>query len=623
MNAIQALNAEMTKKNSRMVVGLDPEASDMPDEIRTALNSAVEARDFESAGEILKNFCIQVIDAVHDIVPAVKPNAGFFEKVRALDGAFYEVCAYAKSKGLKVIADVKRGDIGNTAKAYATSFFGYDDYIDFVTLQPYMGSESTSPFLQYEGRGAFLLVRTSNPSGSEIQELVLDEDWRVYQDVAKQTQELGKTYDAFGYTRLGIVVGATNAEQGKRLRADNRESFFLIPGVGTQGGGVKDAAALCDMNGEGAIINISRGVLKAWQNYPELSFEEAVRKATIDWNDQINKEVMLNSYILKEGAKRQVMDDLIATGAISVKDKGLHMYTSGKMGPHFVNSEFLLGSKEKSKEVLAKVDELLLGKDKRLAGTDSKALTDDEKKALTDSVLQISKELYENDKIYRNTIDLMVCNAKEIAREGEAVYISGGERRDWIFSILVAKMLDLPHIALFKNNSPYAEDGQTNLGGANVLHVADLINTASSYGTQWLPQIDEMGGKMTDTLVVNIRVDDGGKEVLKDLGIKATSLVDVDEKFFKYAYSQGAINADQLSLVEAYMQDPLKTVEEYIQTNQDSIIDMAEKGDKKTQDKLQKCFKEGWYQSFNSNSKIASAIGKTAGQGDGQAHGKQ
>jgi|GEM_PF-87133 len=622
INPIQELNKRMLTSKSRIVVGLDPDVSIFPAEVKEAYEEAQKSNDQVQINHLLFNYCTSVIDAVHDLVPAVKPNIAFFEQVQATQ-AFYDICRYAKGKGLMVIADVKRGDIGNTASAYARGLFAEGTGIDLVTLSDYMGKDSIRPFLPHEENGAmlygdkgvFVLSLTSNESAKDLQTLKLENGRHVYEEVAYQMSQFGKEFDPNGYMRIGLVVGATKPEQGKALRMDNPDAFFLVPGVGKQGGGVKDAALMFDIQGGGAIVNVSRGILEAGKNRGDMDFEEAIRKATKNWVYDLNVAVDEHSKQL------QVIEDLFATKAINASTGAPFMYTSGKLGPYFVNSEFLLGSKETSKEVLTEIDRLLLN---------GKLLSEREKEDLTSEVLSISRGLYNANTIYRNTIDCMISKVENDIGLDKIDYISGGERRDWIFSLLVAEKLDIPHVALFKSDIirdeqgnvielarlPYIEDGAKTLEDKNVLHIADLINTASSYRDAWRPQIDFLGGKINDTLVVNVRVDDGGEDVLDGLGIKTHCLVRVDEDLFKYALSQGIINDSQFELIKEYTIDPADSMNEYIAEHPEAIHALVEqaKVDKKVQDKMLKCWGKAYYPAFNENAEVGTMIDPQAGK---------
>ena len=209
---------------------------------------------------------------------------------------FEKTCKYAKEKGMIVIADIKRGDIGTTAKAYSNAFLGktligdkeesiYD--VDFVTLNPYMGIDAIKPFIddcKKYNKGAFILVKTSNPSSGDIQDLQLESGEKVYTKVVKLVEEWGKDLvGEYGYSSISAVVGATYPKQLEELRKEAPHTFFLIPGYGAQGGKAEDILLGFDKNGIGGIVNSSRGLMCAYKSerwsskYTEMQFAEATR----------------------------------------------------------------------------------------------------------------------------------------------------------------------------------------------------------------------------------------------------------------------------------------------------------------------------------------------------------
>jgi len=265
-----------------IVVGLDPTPEVVPEKL---YNDA--AKTFgetpEAAAFALLKFNREIIDAVAGVVPAVKPNIAFYERY-GLDGlrAYIMTVEYAMGRGLMVIGDVKRGDIGSTAAAYAghiepAALYGRKFEIwneDAVTLNPYLGEDSVLPFLEaMRGRdkGVFVLVRTSNPGSADIQELPVsrgDETSPLYEHVAALVSAWGVGEGLMGqrgYSKVGAVVGATHPEDGARLRELMPHTFFLVPGYGAQGAGSGDIKRLFDAKGGGAIVNSSRGVIGAWK----------------------------------------------------------------------------------------------------------------------------------------------------------------------------------------------------------------------------------------------------------------------------------------------------------------------------------------------------------------------
>ena len=275
--SFDSLQEKIIVKQNPTVAGLDARVEYVPPFL---LKEAVKkyGETLQAAAEAVKAFDCGLIDALCDVVPAVKPQSAYFEMLgwRGME-VLEEVTAYAKAKGLFVIADVKRGDIGTTATAYSEGWLGrvkvgerecpaFD--ADCVTLNAYMGSDSVNPFLddckKYD-KCAFVLVKTSNPSSSEVQDLVSDGQ-TIYARMGDLTERLAAgTEGSFGYTALGAVVGATHPEELGELRARLQSTFFLVPGYGAQGGTAKDVKRAFDENGRGAVINSSRGIMCAWK----------------------------------------------------------------------------------------------------------------------------------------------------------------------------------------------------------------------------------------------------------------------------------------------------------------------------------------------------------------------
>ena len=246
-------------------------------------------------------FCRDVIDVVAPLVPAVKPQAAFFEQLGPAGGAaLSEVIAYATSKNLLVILDGKRGDIGSTAVAYAEAYLGRDQSAwgaDALTVNPYLGDDSLEPFVevaQERDAGIFVLVKTSNPGGKTFQDLPCEGE-PIYQHVAALVEEqAAKTSGPNGYGCVGAVIGATHAEQLVDLRDLMPHTWFLVPGLGAQGADASDVAGAFDAQGLGAIINSSRAIIFAYQQEPysqifgEGAWQQAVEAATLTAIEQIN-----------------------------------------------------------------------------------------------------------------------------------------------------------------------------------------------------------------------------------------------------------------------------------------------------------------------------------------------
>lgn len=301
---IERLLKQIDEKKAPVVVGLDPDLSFLPISI---LNEAVQSygENLKAVGEALINYNKRLIDAVYDLVPAVKPQVAMYEQF-GIPGlvAFRQTIDYAKEKGLIVIGDVKRGDIGSTSAAYARAHLGsitigktriHPFGEDMATVNPYLGSDGLTPFIdvcKYEDKGIFVLVKTSNPSSGELQDLIVDGK-PLYEHVADLVSKLGEASIHDGYSDVGAVVGATYPEMGARLRKLMPHTFILVPGYGAQGATGADLKGFFDKDGRGAIVNSSRGIIAAYKNekykkYGEEHFEEAARQATIDMIEDIN-----------------------------------------------------------------------------------------------------------------------------------------------------------------------------------------------------------------------------------------------------------------------------------------------------------------------------------------------
>ncbi|TVQ56402.1 MAG: orotidine-5'-phosphate decarboxylase [Phycisphaerales bacterium] len=254
LNAIDARRAPVC-------VGLDPVLNRLPNAV------APDAEPIER----LRTFCFGVLRAVADHVPCVKPQAACFERYRKNGrgvAVLNEVIAEAKRLGMEVILDAKRGDIGVTAEHYAAMAFGEgadSDTADWITINSYLGADGITPFLK-PGRGAFALVRTSNPGGDALQSQTLASGGTVADTVAAMVREIGEpSIGERGYSALGAVVGATKPEDAARLRDAMPRQLFLVPGYGAQGGGAKDILPCFHDDGTGAVINASRSVIYAFE----------------------------------------------------------------------------------------------------------------------------------------------------------------------------------------------------------------------------------------------------------------------------------------------------------------------------------------------------------------------
>ena len=289
------------------VAGLDARIEYVPEHIRKAAYEQYGV-GLKGAAEAIWQFNVGLIDALCDIVPAVKPQAAYYENLGWQGMEMLErTIAYAKEKGLFVIADIKRGDIGSTATAYAEgwlsgapiegqTFKSFD--ADCVTLNGYMGSDSIKPFLaaaKEEDKCAFVLVKTSNPGSGELQDQMIG-DKTVYQVMGELNESIAAgTEGKYGYTMAGAVTGATYPAQIEALRSSLNKTFFLVPGYGAQGGTAEDVKYAFDKFGHGAIVNSSRGIMCAWKKTGNngLDFAEAARNAALAMRDDIGQFVTI------------------------------------------------------------------------------------------------------------------------------------------------------------------------------------------------------------------------------------------------------------------------------------------------------------------------------------------
>lgn len=292
--ALDRLIEKIVEMQNPTVAGLDPKLAFIPDFIKEEAY-AKYGKTLEGAAEALLVYNKALIDALCDIVPAVKPQAAYYEMygwqgVKAL----VETIQYAKSKGMYVITDGKRNDIGTTMEAYATAHLGLTDIegdsvsafgADALTVNGYLGSDGITPVINVSKKmdtGMFVLVKTSNPSSGELQNLQLDNEETIYLRMGNLCEEWGKELMGnYGYSGVGAVVGATYPEQLTELRKALPHTFFLVPGYGAQGGTADDIAGAFDSNGLGAIVNSSRGIMCAWQkeeNCKPEDFAQAARR---------------------------------------------------------------------------------------------------------------------------------------------------------------------------------------------------------------------------------------------------------------------------------------------------------------------------------------------------------
>ena len=305
---IDKLIEGIRKCSNPTVAGLDPKLEYVPAVIREKAFKE-HGTGFTGAAAAITGFNKKLIDALCDIVPAVKPQLAYYE-MYGLDGirAFHETCSYAKTKGLLVIADGKRNDIGTTAEAYSAAFLGRTkiedgEYAAFdadaLTVNPYLGVDGIKPFTDNcsrYGKGIFVLVKTSNKSSGQFQDLVLEGGKRVYEKVAGLVDEWGsESIGESGYSSVGAVVGATWPEQARALREIMKKAYILVPGYGAQGGTARDVVNSFNSDGLGAIVNASRSIMCAWKSekwsdkYGEEAFDMAARAEAIRMRDEINE----------------------------------------------------------------------------------------------------------------------------------------------------------------------------------------------------------------------------------------------------------------------------------------------------------------------------------------------
>ena len=303
---INKLIQNIQKTEAPIVVGLDPMLKYIPEHItKKAFDEYGET--LKGAAEAVWEYNKAIVDAVYDLIPAVKPQIAMYEQF-GIEGliAYRKTVDYCKEKGLVVIGDIKRGDIGSTSEAYAVghlgkvqvgsnSYYGFDE--DFATVNPYLGSDGVKPFIKVckeEKKGLFILVKTSNPSSGEFQDrLIADADNRpLYEVVGEQVAKWGEEHMGDSYSYIGAVVGATYPEMGKILRKIMPKSYILVPGYGAQGGKGADLVHFFNEDGLGAIVNSSRGIIAAYQqekyaSFGAANFADASRAAVIDMRADI------------------------------------------------------------------------------------------------------------------------------------------------------------------------------------------------------------------------------------------------------------------------------------------------------------------------------------------------
>lgn len=302
-NAMDQLINKIKELDNPTVMGLDPRYEMIP---KCVINKY--SKDLEGVSKAILEYNKALIDQTFDIIPAIKPQIAFYEMF-GVEGikAFEETCRYANQKGMIVIADIKRGDIGSTAAGYSNAYLGrtvieeienpiFD--VDFITVNPYMGIDCVKPFIEdcakYD-KGLFILVKTSNPSSGELQDLKLENGKEVYREVAELVEKWGENLRGeYGYSSIAAVVGATYPEQLKQIRDIAPHTYFLIPGYGAQGGSAKDIA-LGFNDGIGGIVNASRSLMCAYKqekwNEQEENYALATREEAIRMKEELNRYI--------------------------------------------------------------------------------------------------------------------------------------------------------------------------------------------------------------------------------------------------------------------------------------------------------------------------------------------
>jgi len=309
MNFADLLLGKIEEKQNPSCVGLDPIFEKIPQQIKEEAKGKF-GPTFEGIAQSFLEFNKRIIDSVADVVPAVKPQMAFYEKYGSFGvRAFEETVKYAHKKGLVVIEDAKRGDIGSTAEAYSSGHLGrvaswkgeeagYD--VDCITVNPYLGIDGVKPFIEdvkKYGKGIFILVKTSNPSSGELQDLDYGNK-KICDVVAELVNKWGEgTEGTRNYRPIGAVVGATYPQEAVKLRRIMEKSIFLVPGYGAQGGTADDAMPCFNKDGYGAIVNSSRGIIFAYQDekwknkfMPE-QFDDAAKAAALEMKEAISNSL--------------------------------------------------------------------------------------------------------------------------------------------------------------------------------------------------------------------------------------------------------------------------------------------------------------------------------------------
>lgn len=303
MNAIDNLIEKIKEMNNPTVMGLDPRYEMLPKVVTDKYEKTLEG-----VSKAIVEYNKALIDETYDIIPAIKPQMAFYEMF-GIEGvqAFKETCEYAKQKGMVVIVDNKRGDIGSTAQGYSNAYLGKTKIgdieksifdVEFMTVNPYMGTDCIKPFVEdckKYNKGIFILVKTSNPSSGELQDEILQNGEEVYTKMINLVEKWGEELRGkYGYSSIAAVVGATYPKQLEQLRKIAPHTFFLIPGYGAQGGKPEDIALGFDENGLGGIVNASRSLMCAYKSekyfnkFEEKDYAKATREEALKMKAELN-----------------------------------------------------------------------------------------------------------------------------------------------------------------------------------------------------------------------------------------------------------------------------------------------------------------------------------------------
>ena len=315
-NFADALVRKIDEVNNPTVIGLDPKLDYIPEHIKHYAEQLFPEEPTKATAKAIWLFNKEIIDHTYDIVPALKLQFAYYEMygVDAIKTMLL-TARYAQRKGMLVIADAKRNDIGSTATAYAEGIIGKTDILlgetmemsgfDATTVNCYLGIDGVKPFIdvaERDGKGIFCLVRTSNPSAGDFQDLEIGDGRKLYEAVADKVSEWGEPLiGEEGFSSVGADIGATWPEQAVDLRKRMPNAFMLIPGYGAQGAGADEAVASFTAYGKGGIVNASRSIMNAWQKRADFfkaeDFGKAARFEAEDMKEKLNAALMNRKYV--------------------------------------------------------------------------------------------------------------------------------------------------------------------------------------------------------------------------------------------------------------------------------------------------------------------------------------